>query len=112
MCKLYITMIHIIVICLVSWAPNIIATSCENIVRLADLRNIMKNQTKLIQDQGRVIDDQKNMLENQTRAIQDQKEVNKEMREIIENQKNMLENQTKLMEDLQKRLQYVTTGKI
>ena len=82
---IYIKYIDIVVIFLVI-SVNVqttFAVSCENIVRLADLKDIIRNQTKLIQQQGQVIEDQKSMLENQTR----------------------------LVEDLQRRLQYVTTGK-
>ena len=52
-------------------------------VRLADLQDIIKNQTKLIRDQEKVIDDQRTFIdgqqkaiEKQTLAIQDQNDVN------------------------------------
>ena len=52
------------VICQLLWLipPSIFVASCENIVRLADLQDTIKNQTKLIEEQGRVIEDQKNVI--------------------------------------------------
>ena len=43
--------------------PSILAASCENMVRLADLQDIIKNQTKLIESQAK-------FMENQTRLYE------------------------------------------
>ena len=64
-------------------SPSIFAVSCENKIRLADLQDIIKNQTRLIQDQ----------------------------RQINKDQENMIKTQSKLMEDLRKRIESGTTGK-
>ena len=55
---------------------RIFADSCENMVRLADLQDIIKNQTELIQEQkraneeiGQVVEDQKNMIKKQAKLI-------------------------------------------
>ena len=71
-------------------SPTTFAASCENIVRLADLQEIIKNQTKLIEDLYKVIADQKKVIENQARSIK---------------------NQTRLYEDLQATVEYLKTGK-
>ena len=69
-------------LCLVFWTmvPNILASSCELIVRIADLQDIIKNQTKAAEAQTQVIKDQKQMLKNQADAIGD-------LKELIENLK-------------------------
>ena len=36
--------------------PYTHAATCENVVRLADLQDIIKNQTKLIQEQRKMIE--------------------------------------------------------
>ena len=71
--------------------PSTSSVSCENMVRLADLQDIIKNQTKLIRDQRQVNDDQ---------------------RKVVEDQQKLIENQTRFIGDVQRKLQYVTTGKI
>ena len=78
--------------------PSTSSVSCENMVRLADLQDIIKNQTKLILEQRQLNDDQRKVIEDQ--------------RKVVEDQQKMIENQTRLNEDLQKRFQHVTTGKI
>ena len=67
------------------------AASCENKVRLADLQDIIKNQTKLIGNMEHVIEDQKNLIENQAISI---------------------ENQTRLYEDLKATVEHLKTGKM
>ena len=54
------------VMCLVLWVivPSTLAVSCKNMVRLADLQDIIKNQTKLIRDMGQVIDDQRKVMKS------------------------------------------------
>ena len=54
--------------------PRIFADSCENKVRLADLQDIIKNQTKLIREQ---------------------KQVNQELSQVVKDQKNMIKKQAK-----------------
>ena len=44
--------------------PSTFAVSCENMVRLADLQDIIKNQTKLIQQQGQVIEEQRKVMKS------------------------------------------------
>ena len=44
--------------------PGTFAVSCENMVRLADLQDIIKNQTKLIRDMGQVIEDQRKVMKS------------------------------------------------
>ena len=77
--------------CLVLLVPfaTTLAASCENKVRLADLQDVIKNQTKLIGNMEHVIEDQKNLIENQAISI---------------------ENQTRLYEDLQATVEYLKTG--
>ena len=63
--------------CLCFWTmiPNVLASSCDLIVRVADLQDIIKNQTKAAEDQTQVI-------KNQADAIGD-------LKEMIENLKSV-----------------------
>ena len=47
------------------------ASSCGLVVKLADLQDIIKNQTKLAEAQTQVIEDQKRMIEKQAAVIDD-----------------------------------------
>ena len=62
---IYRNHIDIVVICLVIYdnVPSISTASCENMVRLADLQDIIRNQTKMIQQQGQVIEDLQRRLQ-------------------------------------------------
>ena len=48
------------IVCLFLWyiVPGTSAASCENIVRLADLQDIIRNQTKVNHEQQLVIENQ------------------------------------------------------
>ena len=65
---IYRTYIGIVVICIVTWdnVSSISAASCENMVRLANLQDIIKNQTNLIEQQGQVIEDLQRRLQRVT----------------------------------------------
>ena len=54
-------------------------------VRLADLQDIIKTQTKLIQDLYHIIEDQKNMIENQATFIGYQTDLNEKLKMMLEN---------------------------
>ena len=73
------------------------AANCENMVRLADLQDIIKNQTKLIH--------------NMVQVIEAQVKVNEEQKNLIENQAKSLQYQTLLYEDLQATVNHLKTGK-
>ena len=65
--------------------PSTFTASCENMVRLADLQEIIKNQTKLIRDMEQVIAVQKGMIENMAKFIQNQTILNEDVEKKIEN---------------------------
>ena len=58
------------------------AASCKNVVHLAKLDEIIRNQTQMIRD----------------------------LSQVVENQKKVNENQTQVNEQLKKTIEYLTTG--
>ena len=51
------------IVCIILWisASGPYAASCENVVRLTDLQEIIENQTKPIEDQRQVIENQETL---------------------------------------------------
>ena len=90
--------------CIVFWAviSSTCSSSCNNIIRLSDLRNTIKNQTlqseiqtQVIQDQRQINAEQRHFNDNLSRVIED-------LRKILEDQRSVIENQTKVLQDLKK----------
>ena len=50
--------------------PNTLASSCDLIVRVADLQDIINNQRKVAESQTQVIEDQKQMIKNQATQLE------------------------------------------
>ena len=79
--------------CLIFWSifQSTLASSCDLIVRVADLQEIIKNQTR--------------QAEAQTQLMEGQKEV-------IEDQKRKIEDVLKIVDDLEKTVKHLRDGKI
>ena len=56
--------IAIVCVVLLVIFPSTHEASCENKVRLADLQGIIKNQTKLIEDQRQVNEEMREVIED------------------------------------------------
>ena len=79
--------------CLIFWSifQSTLASSCDLIVRVADLQEIIKNQTKQAAVQTQLMEGQREVIEDQTRKIAD----------VL-----------KTVDDLQKTVKHLTDGKI
>ena len=90
--------IAIVCVILLVIFPSTHEASCENKVRLADLQGIIKNQMRLIEEQRRV--------------NEEQRETNEALKTVVRDEKSSISNLTMLNEDLNKRMEYLTTGKM
>ena len=70
--------------------PSILASSCELIVRVADLQDIINNQTEAAEVQTKLMEGQ---------------------REVIEEQRRKIEEVTKTVDDQKTMIKHLTTGK-
>ena len=96
----------IVISCLLSLDifSSTFAASCDNIIRLSDLRNTIKNQTKQSEIQTRVIEEQTQLNEGLRKVLEDQGN-------MIEDQRSVIENQARALNELRKKLEGAETGK-
>ena len=73
---------------LLTMLPTKFTASCGNVVRLADLQDIINNQTELIRDQ---------------------KQANEELHQVVKDQKDIIMKQAKLIHDLRKTTENATS---
>ena len=88
--------------CTVLWVifASTFASSCENIIRLADLRNTIINQTIQSEIQTGVIEEQRRINEQQKHLNENLSQVIEDLRKVLEDQREIIENQTKALHDL------------